>query len=216
MLKRHSFLVGIIIGVLLLVVAARYYPGGSQEDKNSIGYDWKNNYLCNLFSEKSINGADNTSRPWAIAGMFFLCAGFALFFIDFSKKISLKGAARVIRYCGAGAMVFALLVVTPWHDLMVTVAGTLALVSMFYITLFVFKSKLHFFKILSILCLLVFYCCNYIYYSGNYLQFLPIMQKIVFVVITAWMVGLEYFTGKEDFQYIKTGRSINKKEITKP
>ena len=29
-------------------MATLYYPGGSQHDPNSIGYNWKNNYLSIL------------------------------------------------------------------------------------------------------------------------------------------------------------------------
>jgi len=57
MLKKHSVLPGIIISLSLLVIATFYYPGGSQFDKSSVGYDWKNNYISNLFGEKAINGA---------------------------------------------------------------------------------------------------------------------------------------------------------------
>ena len=156
MVKKYSILPGIIISTTLLVVSTRYYPGGSQYDKNSIGYDWKNNYLSNLFGEKAVNGSDNASRLWAISGMLFLCVSFALFFIEFSKKISSKGAAKIIRYFGVGAMTFAFLAVTPFHDTMITIASTLALISMFYITVFVFKSKLHFFKILCTLFAFLF------------------------------------------------------------
>lgn len=101
-------------------------------------------------------------------------------------------------------MVFAFLTITPYHDEMVTISGTLALVSIFYITVFVFKSKLQIFKILSVICLLVAYSCNYIYYTGRFLALLPAMQKLAVAILIIWMLGLEYFTGKEDFQQNKT------------
>jgi hypothetical protein len=132
MLRKYSILLGIIISLLLLLVATLYYPGGSQSDKNSIGYDWKNNYLSNLFDARAVNGSENASRLWAIAGMLFLCASFALFFIEFPKKISSKGAAKIIRYCGVSAMIFTFLAVTPSHDTVIRFASTLALISMFY------------------------------------------------------------------------------------
>ncbi|MES2004794.1 MAG: hypothetical protein V4450_09750 [Bacteroidota bacterium] len=203
MLKKYAILFGLIISLILLLTATRYYPGGSQYDKNSVGFDWKNNYVCNLFSEKAVNGAGNSSRPWAIPGMLFLCISFALFFIDFSKKIPLKGASAIIRYTGAGAMFFAFLIVTSYHDIMVIISSTLALVSMFYIMVFTFKSKLTLFKLLSLICILVFYCTNYIYYSGSYLAILPVMQKILFAIMLLWVFSLTYFTTREDFEHIK-------------
>ncbi|MBX7153032.1 hypothetical protein K1X84_15500 [bacterium] len=216
MLKKHSILLGIVISLSLLWMATRSYPGGSQVDKTSIGYDWKNNYISNLFGEMAVNGADNTSRFWAIGGMIFLSASLALFFIEFSKKIPAKGAANVIKYSGVIAMVLTFLIATPLHDHMITVASTMTLISLFYITVFVFKSKLHLFKFLCTVCLLVFYCSLYLYYTGTFLKFLPIMQKITFASIIALVLGLEYFTGKEDFQNIKTGKQHIGEKYNKP
>lgn len=184
----------------LLFIATQYYPGGSQHYKNSIGYDWKNNYLSNLFGEKAVNGSANPSRPWAIFGMLFLCVSFALFFIEFSKRIPVKGPSKIIRYCGVSAMLFAFLAVTPYHDIMVTISDTLALISMFYITVFVLKSKLQLLKVLSIACLLIFYCANYVYYTRTYLEILPILQKTTLALTITWVLSLQYFTTNIDFQ----------------
>jgi hypothetical protein len=200
LLRKHSILLGIIISIFLLLVATAHYPGGSQYEKNSIGYDWNNNYLSNLFDARAVNGSPNASRLWAISGMLFLCASFGVFFIEFPKKISSKGAAKIIRTCGVGAVVFAFLAVTPYHDRMITIASTLALVSMFYIAVFVFKSKLHLFKILSVVCLLVSYGCNYIYYTRSYVEFLPLLQKIALAITITWILSLQYFTATTDFQ----------------
>jgi hypothetical protein len=214
MIKKHFVLFGIIASLLLFTISASYYPGGSQKDKNSIGYDWKNNYLCNLFNEKAMNGFDSHSRPWAIAGMLLLCISGAVFFIKFSTKIQSNTSANIIKYAGIGSMLFAFFVFTRYHDLMTTVSSTLALISLFYITVFIFKSKLIVFKILSIACLLILYCNNYIYYSGNLIQLLPIMQKLSFLIIVCWMLGLDYFTTKKDFQQIKTPKTIKGETVT--
>jgi len=200
MLKKYSTLYGIIISLILLLIATLYYPGSSQYDKNSIGYDWGNNYLSNLFGPKAVNGTDNAAQLWAIAGMLFLCGSFALFFIDFSKKIPQKGASKMIKYCGVSAMLFAFLAVTPYHDKMITIASTLALISMFYITIFVFKSKLHLFKALCIVCLIVSYSCNYMYFTRSNVEFLPIMQKITLLITITWVLSLQYFAQKAGFQ----------------
>ncbi len=212
MFKKYAILIGIIIALLLLIVATRYYPGGSQHDKGSIGYDWKNNYLSNLFGEKAVNGAPNTARPWSAAGMLFLALSWALFFISFSKKIPQKSAAGIIKYFGAGAMIFTFLAVTPLHDIMVTLASTMALVSIFYITVFVFKSKLHLFKILSVIYMIVFYTCSFSYYTSSYLEYLPILQKTALVITITWVLSLQYFTTAADFQPIKNFTDVRTKE----
>ncbi len=200
LLSKYSILFGIIISLLLLFIATTYYPGGSQYDKYSIGYNWKKNYLSNLFGKTAVNGSHNAARPWAVAGMLFLCTSFALFFIAFSKKIPVKSASRVIRYFGVAAMILAFLIATPYHDVMVTISGTMGLVSIFYITVFVFRSQLLICKILSVACLLAFYCCNYLYYTSSYLAILPVMQKVLLFSIVLWILSLQYFTSGSDFE----------------
>jgi hypothetical protein len=200
MLRKHSILISVIASAVLLFVATTFYPGGSQHDAQSVGYDWQNNYLSNLFAKKAINGMYNSSRPWAIGGMFFLSLGFALFFIQFSKRISSKTAAKIIRYAGVASMIFAFLAVTPYHDEVVTKASSLALVSMFCITVFVFKTRLHFFKVFCVASLLLTYSCNYVYHTKNYIAYLPIMQKFDLLLAVIWILSLQYFTEREDFE----------------
>lgn len=202
MLKKHTVLIGVIASLSLLLIAMNVYPGGSMFDKNSVGFDWTKNFISNLFAEKALNGSDNPARFWADAGMIFLSASFALFFIRFSEKIPQKHATNVIKYAGAGGMVFTFLIVTPLHDIMVTIASTLFLLSIFYITVFVLKSRLHIFKALCVICMLIFYYTLYLYGSGNF-NFMPIMQKISVFSMTILILLLEYFTKKEDFEHIK-------------
>jgi len=199
MLGRNIILLGIIAGLVLLFVAVLRYPGGSQADPHSVGYSLVNNYLSNLFSPVAINGAPNSARPWASAGMFFLTLSFGLFFIRFSGKLPVKSAAAVVKYTGATAMICGFLAVTPLHDAMIPVGSTLSLIACFYITVYVFKSKLHFFKILSVILLLLVYTCCYLY-SSRSLSILPVMQKLTLLTNIIWVLCLEYFTTKEDFQ----------------
>lgn len=199
MLQKHPVAVGISISILLLIVATFYYPGGSQFEKNSVGFDWANNYLCNLFNEKAVNGMDNPSRYIAMVGMLFLCASFALFFARFSKKIPRKKDANIIQYSGIGSMFCTFMLITPYHDLMTILASTFGLITLFYIMVFTFKSRLTFLKYLSVLCLVILYLNNYIYYTQNGLAWLPILQKISLLTLIGWLLGLEYWASKENF-----------------
>ena len=213
MIKKYSVLIGIIIATLLLLIAISLYPGGSFFDKNSIGFEWSKNFISNLFAAKAINGLDNPSRIWADSGMIFLAVSFAIFFVRFSKKIPIKSAANVIKYLGVAAMFFKFLIVTPLHDIMVTISSTLYLVCIFYITVFILKSKLHLLKVLCIICLVIFYYSLYLYGSRDY-TFLPIMQKVTFLITIILILCLEYLTKKEDFQHIRTSKKINREEAT--
>ena len=202
MLKKYSVLLGTLIALTLLLIATMVYPGGSFFDKHSVGFRWSENFISNLFAEEAMNGAPNQARFWADAGMIFLSASFTLFFIKFSKKIQIKSAASVIKYLGTACMFFTFLIVTPLHGYMVIIASTLFLVCIFYITVFVLKSKLHLLKFLCIICLLIFYTTLYLYGSGDY-TLLPIMQKVTFTSNILFVLVLEYFTRKEDFEHIQ-------------
>lgn len=201
MLKKHSVLIGTTVSLSLLFIAMMVYPGGSVFDKNAVGFDLTKNFISNLFGAKALNGSDNPARYWADAGMIFLAVSFAMFFMRFSEKIPQKSAANVIKYAGGGGMIFTFLIVTPLHDIMVTIASTMFLLSIFYITVFILKSKLHFFKILCIISMLNFYFTLYLFGFGD-LVYLPTMQKITYFSMIILILLLDYFTTKEDFEHL--------------
>lgn len=200
MLKKYAVLLCMILAIVLIFIAASYYPGGEQFNKNSVGFSWSKNYLSNLFNPLAVDGLNNRGRPWAIAGIACLCFGFAMFFYRFSKKIPIKSAANIIKYAGIGAMCVGVFAVTSYHDMAVNISGTAALLSMFYITVFIFKSKLTAFKIFSVFCLLVFYSSNFLYYSSTRLDLLPIVQKVLLLTVVSWTLCLEHFTSARDFE----------------
>lgn len=202
MIKKYSVLICIVISVILLVIAVLVYPGGSLLDKNSTGFDWSKNFISNLFAAKAINGLENTSRIWAIIGMAFHSFGYGIFFINMSKKIPARQAVNVLKYIGAANILFSFLIITPLHDLMVTISSTLFLIGLFYVTVFILKTKLHLFKFSCIICLLIFYYTLYLYGAGNW-GLLAIMQKVSLFSSMVLVLGIEYFTRQEDFQQIK-------------
>ncbi len=202
LIKKYSVLICVAISVILILIATLLYPGGSLIDKNSIGFDWTENFICNLFAAKAINGLENPSRSWAIVGMAFHSFGYGLFFVSMSKKVSSAHAATILKIIGATNILFSFLIVTPLHDIMVAISSTLFLLGLFYITVFILKTKLHYFKFFCIICLLLFYCTLYIYGSGDW-GFLAIMQKVSAISSTLLVLGLTYFTSQEDFNQLK-------------
>lgn len=192
-----------IISVILIVIAALAYPGGSLLDKNSVGFGWSKNFISNLFEAKAINGSENPGRIWAILGMAFQSVGYGVFFINMSKKISLRVWANVLKYIGFANILFIFLIATPYHDLG-TISIVLTLFGLFIITFFVLKSKLQLLKFCCIICLLTYYCFFFLY-GFSYLALAVVMQKVYSISSILLVLGLEYFTKYEDFAYIKSG-----------
>lgn len=198
-MKKYSVLICIIISVLFLVFATLIYPGGSIQDKNSVGFNWSKNFFSNLFLEKALNGTQNPSRIWALIGMVFNSIGYGLFFIHTSLKIPNKHTKLVLKSIGFGNMLFTFLITTPLHDIMVTVSSTLTMLGLFYITVFILKTRLHWLKVFCIVCLLIFYSTLYLYGAGHW-GLLAVMQKVTFICFMVLVVAIEYFTSAKDFR----------------
>ena len=200
MLRKHAFILGVVAGLLLLAVATSLYPGGSAFNPASVGFNWKDNYLCNLFGETAVNGAPNSARLWAIGGWFILCASVAVFFVRFSSRISAIGAARIIAACGILGMLSAFLAVTPLHDMAITSALVFSMIAVLYVLIFVFNSKLTYLKVLGMLTMVSTYAAAYVYYTRTWLESLPTLQKSSLLCILIWFLCLHYFTTKDNFR----------------
>ncbi|MCU0346994.1 MAG: hypothetical protein MUC59_08615 [Saprospiraceae bacterium] len=199
MIKKHLPLFGIGLALAFLFIAATQYPGGSQHDEMSVGFSWRHNYLSNLLNPVAVNGSENPAYPWAVGGVGCLCASAALVFVRLAAKIPQKSAANIIRYAGVGAMLASLLVATPLHDVAVRISGPLLMLALFYATVFIFKTKLHWLKALSVLYLATLYGTALIYFTSTGLAYLPIVQKLNLLVAIAWLLAVEYCTDEAGF-----------------
>ncbi|WP_228237630.1 hypothetical protein [Allomuricauda sp. M10] len=202
-MQKYSVLICVIISVLFLVIATLYYPGGSILDKNAVGFDWSKNFFSNLFLPNALNGSENPARIWALIGMVFNSIGYGLFFIHTSRKIPHKHTKLVLISIGVINMLFTFLIATPLHDIMVTVSSTLTMIGLFYITIFILKTKIHWLKLFCIVSLLIFYSTLYLYGAGNW-GLLAVMQKVTFLCFMLLVLTIEYFTKAEDFHQNKT------------
>ena len=199
--QKHLILLSILTSVLLIVIATLLYPGGSIYDENSVGFDWTKNFMSNLFGEKALNGADNPARIWAFIGMIFHSLAYMIFFVNVSKKIPHQGSAHVVKYLGLSNLIFIVLIATPLHDLMLPITSAIFLAGLFYITVFALKSRLTLFKFLCVTCLILYYFTIALYGFG-YVDLLVIMQKVTFLFSLVVILGLEYYTTKEDFAHL--------------
>ncbi|NDK56610.1 hypothetical protein GWO68_11830 [Pontibacter sp. BT213] len=205
-MKKYSVLICVIISVTFIVIATTVYPGGSILDKNSTGFIWSQNFISNLFADKAINGSANPSRIWAFIGMAFHSVSYGIFSFNSSKKVPSKHASNVLKYAGIANILFSFLIVTPLHDLMIIISSTLSLLGLFYLTIFILKTKLHLLKVACIVCLLIFYYTLFLYGYGNW-ALLAIMQKVSFICSMILVLAIEYFTKPEDFKLVTTSQT---------
>ena len=183
--------IGIGIFILLSIYAATLYPGGSQVDSNTLGFDWRNNFWCNLTSAKGLNGVDNPARPIAILAMIILCSSMIIFFFLFAEFFEKNKTWNVlIKLAGVISMVCAVFIFTSYHDVMTTILSIFGVLGIVCIIRALYMSKMTFFMISGIICMILIGLNNYFYYDDALIYYLPVLQKINFVLILSWTIGL--------------------------
>ena len=199
--------IGIVIFVGLYIFSSTLYPGGSQANLNSEGFDWINNYWCNLMNEKGMNGQPNPAKPYSIIAMIILCLSLMFFFIQFAQIYSKsKIWKRIIKTSGIISMSFAILIFTKYHDLMTTLSSIFGLFVVIGIIREIYKSKLSIYKITGVICILILGLNNYIYYTQQFIEVLPLLQKITFAIVLLWISGLNFEINKKKIKLAITHR----------
>ena len=199
--------IGIVIFVGLYIFSSTLYPGGSQANLNSEGFDWINNYWCNLMNEKGMNGQTNPAKPYSIIAMIILCLSLMFFFIQFAQIYSKsKIWKRIIKTSGIISMSFAILIFTKYHDLMTTLSSIFGLFVVIGIIREIYKSKLSIYKITGVICILILGLNNYIYYTQQFIEVLPLLQKITFAIVLLWIIGLNFEINKKKIKLAITHR----------
>jgi hypothetical protein len=89
-------------------------------------------------------------------------------------------------------MSFAMLMFTAHHDVMTMLFSIFGLFVVIGIIRAVYRSNLMIYKIGGFLCMVLLSINNYIYYSLNGIGVLPLVQKITFVVVLIWILGLNF------------------------
>ena len=184
---------GTILFAALYVVATLYYPGGSQIDKNSIGFSWINNYWCNLLNENAINGQHNLAKPIAMAGMLVLCLTFIFFWFHFTKYINIgKFAKLAIQISGTLAMTTAFLLFTNInHDLATNITSFFGFIATILTFIGLYKTKWYGLFIFGLLNILLVGLNNYFYYDKELIVYLPVVQKITFATFLIWVCSID-------------------------
>jgi len=188
--------IGSFLFVILYIIAAFLYPGGSGANKTATGYSWINNYWCNLLNEKAINGQTNTARPVAVLAMLVLCLSLSTFWVLFPAITQLKKYHRLlIQLAGTVCMLASFLLLTPIdHDLAVNTSCAFGLIAMTGTLIALYQLKWKSLFALGLFDLLLVALNNYLYHS-NEMTYLPIVQKFSFLSFLVWfcLIDLELY-----------------------
>jgi hypothetical protein len=191
--------IGILVFIGIYIYASKLYPGGSQIDLKSESFDWLNNHWCNLMRETGMNGVINHARPIAILGITILCISMIVFFFQFADHFEKHRIWNIsIKISGALGMVSAVFIFTTYHDLMTTILSICGSVVIIGMIRALHKKRLTLFKIIGLFCILVVGLNNFFYYNENLIKYSPVVQKIAFILILSWTIGLNYLIHKQN------------------
>jgi hypothetical protein len=192
---------GTLIFIILYIIATLFYPGGSQANKYAIGFSWAHNYWCNLLNDIAINGQPNPAKPIAMTGMLVLCITLALFWIIFPKQINLsKALSASIQISGVLSMSIAFLLFTPInHDLITNLASFFGLIATIGTFIGLYQNKWMGLFIFGLFNILLVVINNYFYYNSGLIAYLPVVQKISFLLFLIWicLISLNLFRQKQ-------------------
>ncbi|MGB5667695.1 MAG: hypothetical protein WBM53_12670 [Maribacter sp.] len=194
-------LVGIGLFVLLYIIAAIGYPGGSWAVPHHEGFSFWNNYLCDLLDKYAINGELNSGRYFARFSLAALCSGILLLWVYLPGLFSSKSInKRIMWYSGILSLISTLFLTSGTHDITVRIAGFFGVIA--FISCFIELFKAGHYKLFTfgVLCLGIFLLNYYIYETGTFIRNLPIIQKVTFVSFILWFVFLDIFF----FRNVKT------------
>ena len=180
---------GTLFFVVLYIVATLFYPGGSQVDKNSIGFSWTNNYWCNLLNETAINGQPNPAKPIALTGMFVICFTLSFFWFIFPVQINAsKNLKLTIQISGTLSMIVACFLFTCInHDLVTNLASAFGAIATIGILIGLYKKKWFVLFTFGLLNIVLVVLNNLFYYNQRLIVYLPVVQKISFAAFLIWV-----------------------------
>lgn len=183
---------GMGLFIVLYIIAAIFYPGGSWINLNQQGFSFWNNYLCDLLDYYAVNGEINLARFFARSALVTLCISLMLLWFHLPKLFLYTSTnLSKMKFFGILALVLMLFLASGTHDIIIRIAGLFGVIA--FITFFIELKKNHYFRLffLGLFCFIIFLVNYYIYETGFYIKELPVIQKITFFSFIVWFVFLD-------------------------
>lgn len=194
--KRHITLVvlplvGICLFVILFMIATLQYTSGLETPASDLGFNFKENYLCDLLDNNTLDGAINPAHLTARIALIIICFSLILFWYELPKLFPTKSKTlTIMRTTGILSMIILLFLATGNHDVIVRVSGVFGLFAVISNLIELYKARLIWLFLFGLFFLVLFLTNYYIYETGILLERLPLIQKITFVICLSWFALL--------------------------
>lgn len=181
---------GLCLFIVLYVLAALAYPGGSDFHPRNQGFSIIENYWCELLGRNAKNGERNVAQPLGILALITLNSTLTLLWYRISYAIETKAILQqLILFFGIGSVLFSSFIFTKWHDPLIGISVLMGLIAIL-LTVFLFKRQ-HIHQ-LGLLCVILIALNVTIYFSNVGIYYLPLLQKLTFVCVLLWFIILNF------------------------
>jgi len=193
-------IVGMIAYLIVFIIAASGYPGGSVNIPNDhSGYSFFHNFLCDVMNPVTQGGILNDARSMAIVSHLILSITMMAFFYILPDIFSVKNRnTKLVRFFGVLTMIGFVFMYTEYHDSIVTltaVLGTIALIPFFIeVNKYPKKGLRH----LAFFCYILSFIVFFIFVSKLGFYYLPFLQKITFVFDAWWVIWVSLIVMKKN------------------
>lgn len=178
---------GFIIFIMLYLAAAWVYPGGSEMDPTSPSFSFAHNYWCDLLQRRAENGMPNHARVIAISAMVILCASIVVFWWALPVLFQTGSPVKMlVRISGMLSMLILAFLRGNTHDEVINGSVALGSITMLFTFYSLYRSGMRAYAWFGIICLLLSLLNGYIYYSGQWFNYLALVQKITFISFLTW------------------------------
>jgi len=188
----HLPTLGIVAAIVGLVVAAGRYPGGTHLSADTAGYRWSENFLCALFGPEALNGFENPARPLAITAVLLLCVSLGVLFFVISRSTTSRRHRSAIEIGGIGTAVYSMFVVTPIHNLVISIGFIFGLVAFVAVGHLMWRERRWGLVLWTGVVLLLKGASAVSYYGDICYDSLPVLQKAGVVVALSWLLMVYY------------------------
>ncbi|MEO5581658.1 MAG: hypothetical protein ABIR66_03125 [Saprospiraceae bacterium] len=177
----------------MFVYAATLYPGGSQANPDSVGYDWINNYWCNLMNPVAMNGMINPAQPIAILGNITLTMTISFFFYSYGQSPYARGYWKIIiPWAGFVSMIMAGFLFTSYHDVVSVISGFFGVIALTGVFSGLIQAGSRLLLYSGFIVLAFIAINNLIYFSGFGIRILPVLQKVTLLIIFIWVLKVHW------------------------
>jgi len=182
-------ILGMGLYIIVFILAATSYPGGSINIPHATEYSYYHNFLCDVMNPITQSGTLNDARPLAIISHLILSFTMICFFYILPRIFSEENRnTKLIAYFGVASMTVFIFMYTEYHDQIVTITGILGTIAFipFFIELYRYKNRG--LKQLAYLCYALSIIVYFIFETKFGFYYLPFLQKITFVVDAWWVI----------------------------